>query len=105
MIYRSTAEWEIWEAREREIAELREERNYQCEISRLLFKDKAGRPDIDAFETAMRRSKRDKGFFVAFDYSDDVLREIGRFVKADHAVIVPLTVKKILDEQIAGMLV
>jgi hypothetical protein len=26
-------------------------------------KEKAGRTDIDAFETAMRWSKRDKGFF------------------------------------------
>ena len=53
----------------------------------------------------MRRSKRDKGFFVAFDYSDDALREIDRYFKADHAVIIPLTVKEILDEQIARKLV
>lgn len=68
-------------------------------------KDKVGRPDIDAFETAMRRSKRDKGFFIAFDYTEDALREIDRFFKADHAVIVPLTVQEILDEQIARKLV
>ena len=68
-------------------------------------KDKVGRPGIDAFETAMCRSKREKGFFIAFDYTDDALREIDRFFKADHAVIVPLTVKEILDEQIARKLV
>jgi len=28
-------------------------------------KDKVGWPDIGAFRTAMRRSKRDKGLFVA----------------------------------------
>jgi hypothetical protein len=67
-------------------------------------KDKVGRPDIDAFQTARRRSKRDKGFFVAFDYTDDALREIDRFFKADHAVIIPLTVQEILDEQIARKL-
>lgn len=67
-------------------------------------KDRVGRPDIDAFETAMRRSKREKGFFVAFDYSEDALREIGRFFKDDHAIIVPLTVREILDEQIARKL-
>lgn len=66
--------------------------------------DKVGRADIDAFETAMRRSKREKGFFVAFDYSEDAMREIGRFFKDDHAVIVPLTVREILDEQIARKL-
>src|SRR5256885_16168869 len=44
--------------------------------------------------------ERDKGSIVAFEYSDDALREIDRFFKADHAVIIPLTVKEILDEQI-----
>jgi DNA modification methylase len=78
-----------------------QERWYPIQVKQ---KDKVGRPDIDAFETAMRRSKRDKGFFIAFNYSDDALREIDRFFKADHAVIVPLTVKEILDEQIAKKL-
>jgi ribosomal protein S6 len=64
-------------------------------------KDKVGRPDIDSFETAMRRNRREKGFFVAFDCTEDALREIDRFFKADHAVIIPLTVQEILDEQIA----
>ena len=35
----------------------------------------------------------------------DVLREIDRFFKADHAVIVLMTVQEILDEQIARKLV
>jgi len=78
------------------------ERWYPIQVKQ---KDKVGRPDIDAFQTAMRRSKREKGFFVAFDYTDDALREIDRFFKADHAVIIPLTVQEILDEQIARKLV
>jgi hypothetical protein len=53
----------------------------------------------------MRRSKREKGFFVAFDYTEDALREIDRFFKDDRAVIVPLTVREILEEQIARKLV
>lgn len=77
------------------------ERWYPIQVKQ---KDKVGRPDIDAFQTAMRRSQRDKGFFAAFDYTDDALREIDRFFKADHAVIIPLTVKEILDEQIARKL-
>jgi hypothetical protein len=60
----------------------------------VMQKDKVGRPDIDSFETAMRRSQREKGFFVAFDYTEDALREIDRFFKADHAAIVPLTVQE-----------
>jgi hypothetical protein len=40
--------------------------------------DKVGPPDIGASGTATRRSKRDKGFFVAFNYTDDALRGIDR---------------------------
>ena len=68
-------------------------------------KDKVGRPDIDAFETAMRRAKRSEGFFVAFDYSEDALQEIDRHFREDHVIIRPLTVKDILDEHIARKLV
>jgi len=75
-----------------------QERWYPIQVKQ---KDKVGRPDIDAFETAMRRSKREKGFFVSFDYTEDALQEIDRFFKADHAIIIPLTVKEILDEHIA----
>jgi site-specific DNA-methyltransferase (adenine-specific) len=68
-------------------------------------KDKAGRPDIDSFETAMRRAQRKKGFFVAFDFSSDAITEASRFFQKEHLVIVPLTVREILDEQIARKLV
>jgi DNA modification methylase len=78
-----------------------QERWYPIQVKQ---KDKVGRPDIDSFETAMRRSKREKGFFVSFDYTDDALQEIDRFFKQDHAIIIPLTVKEILDEHIARKL-
>ena len=68
-------------------------------------RDKVGRPDIDKFEAAMMRTKRKKGFFVGFDFSSDALTEIGRFFKREHTVIVPLTVREILDESIANRLV
>jgi DNA modification methylase len=64
-------------------------------------RDKVGRPDIDQFETAMARTKRKKGFFVAFGFSSDALTEINAFFRREHAVIVPLTVREILDETIA----
>jgi len=66
--------------------------------------EKVGRPDVDMFEAAMIRAKRKKGFFVGFDFSSDALTEIGAFFKAQHTVIVPLTVREILDEQIAQKL-
>jgi adenine specific DNA methylase Mod len=78
-----------------------EERFYALQVKQ---KDKTGRPDVDAFETAMRRAKCDKGFFVSFDYSSDALREIDRFFREEHRIIVPLTVREILDEEIARKL-
>jgi hypothetical protein len=66
--------------------------------------DKVGRPDIDKFEAAMIRTRRKKGFFVGFDFSSDSLTEISRFFRSEHIVIVPLTVREILDESIAQRL-
>jgi DNA modification methylase len=66
--------------------------------------DRVGRPDIDKFETAMMREDRTKGFFVSFAYSSDALTEIDRFFRKTGNVIVPFTVKEILEEQIAQKL-
>jgi DNA modification methylase len=68
-------------------------------------KDKAGRPDMDAFETAMRRAARTKGFFVSFDYSEDAEREVTRFWKEEQRTIILLTVKELLDGNFAHKLV
>ncbi len=67
-------------------------------------KDKAGRPDIDAFEAVMMREDRQKGFFVSFDYTGDAISEIQAFFKRTGKSIVALTVKDILEEQIAHKL-
>jgi hypothetical protein len=89
--------------RQRQDGELAlQERWYPIQVKQ---KDKTGRPDIDAFQAVMMRENCEKGFFVSFDYSDDALREIEAFFKRTHKVIVALTVKEILDEQIAKKLV
>jgi DNA modification methylase len=67
-------------------------------------KDKAGRPDIDSFEAVMVREQRTKGFFVSFDYTSDALTEIDQFFRRSGKVIMPLTVKAILDEHLAQKL-
>jgi len=59
--------------------------------------DKAGRPDIDNFETAVRRDGRSKGYFVAFDFSSDALAEIKRLDKEGDIEIIPITVKRLLE--------
>jgi len=61
-------------------------------------KDKAGRPDMDAFETAMRRDKRRKGYFISFDFTEDAMREIKRLDKEGEIEIIPITVKELLDK-------
>ena len=67
-------------------------------------KDKVGRPDIDSFEAVMTREDRTKGFFVAFDYTADALREIDAFFRKSGKAIIALTVREILDEEIARKL-
>ena len=67
-------------------------------------KDKVGRPDIDAFEAVMTREDRTKGFFVAFGYTADALREIDGFFRKSGKVIIALTVREILEEEIARKL-
>jgi len=63
-----------------------------------------GRPDIDTFEAVMTREDRTKGFFVAFDYTSDALREIDGFFRKSGKMIIALTVREILDEEIARKL-
>jgi hypothetical protein len=67
-------------------------------------KTRVGDHDIDAFESVMTREKRTKGFFVAFDYSSDALTEIDAFFRRSGTSIIALTVKDILEEQIARKL-
>jgi DNA modification methylase len=59
--------------------------------------DKAGRPDIDSFETAIRRDGRSKGYFIAFDFSKEALNEIKRLDKEGEIEIVPITVNRLLQ--------
>jgi hypothetical protein len=61
-------------------------------------KGKVGRPDVDAFEAVMMREDRERGFFVAFDYSSDAIQECANFYKRSGKVIKLITVREILDE-------
>jgi len=54
--------------------------------------------------TQPRAADRKRGFFVSFDYSSDALTEIDAFFRKSHRVIISLTVREILDEQIAKKL-
>jgi DNA modification methylase len=58
--------------------------------------DKVGRPDIDSFQTAIRRDGRIKGYFVSFDFTKDAMTEIRRLDKDGEIEIVPITVSSLL---------
>lgn len=67
-------------------------------------RDKVGHPDIDAFEAVMTREDRTKGFFVSLAYSSDAIKEIDAFFRKSGKVIIPFTVREILDEHLAAKL-
>ena len=64
--------------------------------------DGVGRPDIAAFQAVMERegpAGRQRGFFVAFGYSEAARRECAAFHKGTGRIIKLLTVQEILDEE------
>jgi hypothetical protein len=54
--------------------------------------------DGRVLSSAETRADRAKGFFVSFDYSRDALAEIDAYFRKSGRVIIPLTVREILDE-------
>jgi hypothetical protein len=61
--------------------------------------DKVGRPDIDAFETAIKRDGRQKGYFVSFDFTKDAIDEIKRLDKESEIEIIPISVTALLRSE------
>ncbi len=62
--------------------------------------DQVGRPDIENFEVAMKRDKREKGIFIGFDFSRDALQEIRRVEREEGLLIEPKTVSQIVEDQL-----
>jgi DNA modification methylase len=62
--------------------------------------DQIGRPEIDSFETAMKRDKRDKGIVIGFDFSKDALKEIRRIEREEGILIEPKIVSQIVEDQL-----
>jgi DNA modification methylase len=63
-------------------------------------KEKAGRPDIDNFETAIRRDGRKRGYFVSFDFTNDAIKEMKRLDKEGEIEIVPVRVKELIKKEV-----
>jgi len=62
--------------------------------------DQVGRPDIDNFETAMKRDRRTKGIFVGFSFSRDAEKEVRRIEREDGLTIEMITVNEIVERQL-----
>ena len=50
----------------------------------------------------MMREDRTKGFLVAFDDTSDALREIDRSFRRSGKAIIALTIREMLEEEIAN---
>jgi DNA modification methylase len=59
-----------------------------------------GRPDIENFEVAMKRDKRNKGIFVGFGFSRDAEVEIRRAARDEGLEIEPITVAQIVEQEL-----
>jgi len=66
--------------------------------------DQVGRPDIDNFETAMKRDGRNKGIFVGFSFSRDAEKEIRRAEREEGLEIDSILVSQIIEKQMNGWL-
>ena len=59
-----------------------------------------GRPDIEKFETVMKRDNRNKGIFVGFNFSRDAEKEVRRAERDENLEIELITVDSIVEKQI-----
>lgn len=63
--------------------------------------DTVNRDEVDRFFGAMKRQRRDKGFFISFAFSSGALKEMKRLHDdPDGLEIIPLTVDEILAEEV-----
>jgi DNA modification methylase len=70
-------------------------------------KTKVQRKDISAFAQDLGRDKRNKGFFIAWDYATGVDEEIERVRKLsppERRIIIPIRVQQLIDEHLSGEL-
>jgi len=64
--------------------------------------DQVGRPEIDAFLTAIKRDRRDSGIFVGFSFSRDAEKEVRRIEREEGIVIEFITVDQIVQREMNG---
>lgn len=60
--------------------------------------EKVGRVDIDKFETALRRIKKNRGIVIGFSFTKDSYEEVARVKRANHLDIILMTVKEVIEQ-------
>ncbi|PPD58250.1 DNA methyltransferase [Dehalogenimonas etheniformans] len=60
--------------------------------------DQVGRPEIDTFQTAMKRDGRNRGIFIGFSFSRDAEKEIRRIEREDGLKIEMVTVDELVSQ-------
>jgi restriction endonuclease Mrr len=66
--------------------------------------DQVGRPEIDNFQTAMKRDGRNKGIFVGFSFSRDAEKEIRRIEREEGLIIEMVTVDELVNKEMNGLM-
>lgn len=56
-----------------------------------------GRPDIDSFFAAVKRDKRQRGFFAAFSFTGSARKEAERLWLEEKVMLQLVTVKQLID--------
>jgi hypothetical protein len=59
---------------------------------------KVGRPEIDQFETAIRRLYKREGTFIAYSFTGGARVEVNRAMRDEHIEITLLTVNEIISQ-------
>lgn len=57
--------------------------------------EKVGRVEIDKFETALRRVKKQKGIIIGFSFTKDAYEEVARAKRTNHLDITLMTVEEV----------
>jgi len=57
------------------------------------------RPDVDKFETVIKRNSKKAGYMIAFKFSKGAIEEMARFEKDEGLKIIPITVKDLFKNE------
>ncbi len=57
------------------------------------------RPDVDKFETVIKRNNKKTGYMGAFEFTKGAIEEIARFKREEKLTIIPIIVKDLFKNE------